>query len=48
VIKTIDMCLWIRLGILKFWRLKCDIISESRDEFIEVKFYDSRNISERN
>ena len=42
------MCLWIRLEILKSWRLKCDIILESRDEFIEIKFYDSRNISEPN
>ena len=42
------MCLWIRLEILKSWRLKSDIILESRDEFIEIKFYDSRNISEPN
>ena len=27
---------------LKSWGLKCEIILESRDEFIEVKFYDSR------
>jgi hypothetical protein len=42
------MCLWIRLEIVKSWRLKCDIILESRDEFIEIKFYDSRNILEPN
>ena len=46
--KTLKMCLWIRLRILKFWWLKYDIILESRDEFIKVKFYDSRNISEPN
>ena len=36
------------MRILKFWWLKYDIILESRDEFIKVKFYDSRNISELN
>jgi hypothetical protein len=35
-------------NILKSLRLKCDIILESRDEFIEVKFYDSINISKPN
>ena len=36
------------MRILKSLWLKCDIILESRDEFIKVKFYDSRNISEPN
>ena len=35
-------------NILKSWRVKCDIILESRDEFIEVKFYGSINISKPN